>query len=38
MAGCATVTQDFVDNIGADACDANSAAASEKAKALLVGS
>ena len=35
MAGGAPVTQDFVDQIGADAYGANAAAASDKAKALF---
>jgi methylmalonyl-CoA mutase cobalamin-binding domain/chain len=35
MAGGAPVTQDFIENIGADAYGANAAAASEKAKELL---
>ena len=36
MAGGAPVTQDFIDKIGADAYGANAAAASEKAKELLI--
>jgi 5-methyltetrahydrofolate--homocysteine methyltransferase len=35
MADGAPVTQDFIDKIGADAYEANAAAASEKAKALV---
>ena len=36
MAGGAPVIQDFIENIGADACGAKTAAASEKAKVLIV--
>jgi len=36
MAGCAPVTQDFIENFGADACGTKTAAASEKAKVLIV--